>query len=260
VTGPVGEGGLGFTFKWNMGWMHDTLDYFTREPVHRRFHHERLTFGMIYEYSEHFIMPLSHDEVVHGKGTLLSKMPGDPWQRFANLRALLAYQYTRPGKPLLFMGSELGSTREWNHDTSLDWHLEHEPLNGGLIRFLADLGAVYRERSELWRGDPDPAGFGWLDADDRDHSIYTYYRRDGDQVTLVLLNLTPVPRPDYRSGAPLPGRYAMLLSSDDPKYGGSGYGLAAEIATESVAWQGQPVSLRVGLPPLGAVLLAHRPR
>ena len=260
VTGPVAEGGLGFTFKWNMGWMHDTLDYFSKDPVHRRYHHERLTFGMMYEYSEHFIMPLSHDEVVHGKGTLLRKMPGDEWQRFANLRALFAYQYTRPGKPLLFMGSELGSEREWNHDTSLDWHLESRPLNGGLMRFLGDLGAVYREHSELWRCDPDLEGFRWLDADDRDQSVYAYLRRDGDRVLLVLLNLTPVPRPDYRCGAPVGGRYAMLLSSDDRRYGGSGYGLAGELETEAVAWQHQPVSLRVSLPPLGAVLLANLPR
>ena len=260
VTGPVAEGGLGFTFKWNMGWMHDTLDYFSKDPVHRRYHHERLTFGMMYEYSEHFIMPLSHDEVVHGKGTLLGKMPGDEWQRFANLRALFAYQYTRPGKPLLFMGSELGSYREWNHDGSLDWHLESRPLNGGLMRFLGDLGAVYRERSELWRGDPDLEGFRWLDADDRDQSVYAYMRRDGDQVMLVLLNLTPVPRPGYRAGAPLPGRYALVLSSDDSKYGGSGYRLEAELESEPVEWQHQPVSLRVSLPPLGAVLLAHQAR
>jgi 1,4-alpha-glucan branching enzyme len=259
VTGPVADGGLGFTFKWNMGWMHDTLDYFTKDPVHRRYHHERLTFGMMYEYSEHFIMPLSHDEVVHGKGTLLGKMPGDEWQRFANLRALLAYQYTRPGKPLLFMGSELGSYREWNHDSSLDWHLESRPLNGGLMRFLGDLGAVYREQSALWRADPDLDGFRWLDADDRDRSVYAYLRRDGEKAVLVLLNLTPVPRPDYRAGAPLEGRYALVLSSDDPKYGGSGYGLTAELRTETVAWQHQPVSLRVSLPPLGAVLLAHQP-
>jgi 1,4-alpha-glucan branching enzyme len=260
VTGPVSEGGLGFSFKWNMGWMHDTLDYFTKDPVYRRYHHERLTFSMMYEYSEHFIMPLSHDEVVHGKGTLLGKMPGDEWQRFANLRTLLAYQYTRPGKPLLFMGSELGSYREWNHDTSLDWHLEARPLNGGLMRFLGDLGMVYRERSELWRRDPDLEGFRWLDADDRDQSVYAYLRRDGDQVTIVLLNLTPIPRPGYRAGAPLPGRYALVLSSDDQKYGGGGYGVEQELETESAGWQHQPASLRVSLPPLGAVLLAHQPR
>jgi 1,4-alpha-glucan branching enzyme len=259
VTGPVREGGLGFTFKWNMGWMHDTLDYFSHDPVHRRYHHDRLTFAMLYEYSEHFIMPLSHDEVVHGKGTLLAKMPGDEWQRFANLRALFAYQYTRPGKPLLFMGSELGSLREWNHDGSLDWHLEQEGLHGGLVRFLADLGGVYRSRSELWRTDPDPPGFSWLDADDRDRSVYSYFRRDEDQILLVYLNLTPVPRHDYRSGAPRAGRYSLLLSSDDPKYGGAGFGLVPETRAEPVAWQNQPASFRIGLPPLGAVLLAYDP-
>jgi 1,4-alpha-glucan branching enzyme len=259
VTGPVAEGGLGFTFKWNMGWMHDTLSYFALDPIHRRYHHELLTFGMIYEYSEHFIMPLSHDEVVHGKGTLPAKMPGDEWQRFANLRALLAYQYTRPGKPLLFMGSELGSPREWNHDGSLDWHLASEPLNQGLLRFLTDLGAVFRSRSELWRADPDPSGFTWLDADDRDNSIYSYLRRDGDRILLVLLNLTPVSRHDYRSGAPHSGRYSMVLSSDDPKYGGSGFGLVPELRAEPMAWQNQPASFRIGLPPLGAVLLGYDP-
>ncbi len=259
VTGPVPHGGLGFTFKWNMGWMHDTLDYFALDPVHRRHHHELLTFAMIYEYSEHFIMPLSHDEVVHGKGTLLAKMPGDEWQRFANLRALFAYQYTRPGKPLLFMGSELGSRREWNHDSSLDWHLEGDPLHGGLLRFMTDLGAVFRARSELWRTDPDPSGFTWLDADDRDHSIYSYFRRDGDRILLVLLNLTPVPRPDYRSGAPRAGRYSLVLSSDDPKYGGGGFGIVPELHAEPDAWQNQPASFRIGLPPLGAVLLAYDP-
>ncbi len=259
VTGPVAEGGLGFTFKWNMGWMHDTLDYFALDPIHRRYHHELLTFSMMYEYSEHFIMPLSHDEVVHGKGTLPAKMPGDEWQRFANLRALFAYQYTRPGKPLLFMGSELGSYREWNHDSSLDWHLEGEPLHGGLVQFVADLGAVYRARSELWRGDPDFSGFSWLDPDDRDHSIYSYFRRDGDRILVVLLNLTPVARHDYRCGAPRPGRYSTVLSSDDPKYGGSGFGIVPSLRAEPDAWQNQPASFLVGLPPLGAVLLAYDP-
>ncbi len=259
VTGPLAEGGLGFTFKWNMGWMHDTLDYFAMDPIHRRYHHELLTFSMMYEYSEHFIMPLSHDEVVHGKGTLLAKMPGDDWQKFANLRALFAYQYTRPGKPLLFMGSEIGVRREWDHDSSVDWHLESEPLHAGLERFLEDLGAVYRGRSELWRTDPDLAGFRWLDADDRDHSIYSYIRRDGDRIVVVLLNLTPVPRHDHLSGAPNAGRYTMLLSSDDPKYGGGGFGLVPEVIADATAWQNQPASFRIGLPPLGAVLLAYDP-
>jgi len=259
VTAPVAQGGLGFTYKWNMGWMHDTLNYFALNPVHRRFHHEWLTFAMMYEYSERFITPLSHDEVVHGKGTLLAKMPGDLWQRFANLRALLAYQYTRPGKPLLFMGAELGSLREWHHDSSLDWHLADEPLNAGLLRFLADLGRLYRERPEFWREDPDYSGFQWLDADDRDHSVYAYLRRDGGRSVVVLLNLTPVPRPGYQAGAPATGRWSLLLSSDAPQYGGSGYGLVEDVRTEPTPWQHQPASFRIDLPPLGAVVLAHEP-
>ncbi len=259
VTGAVAEGGLGFTFKWNMGWMHDTLRYFRTDPVYRRYHHELLTFAMMYEYTEHFIMPLSHDEVVHGKGTLLSRMPGDEWQQFANLRALLAYQFTRPGKPLLFMGAELGMRREWNHDTSLDWHLTERPLNAGLGRFFAELARQYRERSELWRRDPEYVGFLWLDADDRDHSVYAYARRDGEQLTIVLLNLTPVPRHDYRAGAPLPGRYRLAVSSDDPDFGGSGFGLVESVETEATSWQGQAQSFRIGLPPLGALLLVHEP-
>jgi 1,4-alpha-glucan branching enzyme len=259
VSAPVAQGGLGFTYKWNMGWMHDTLNYFALEPVHRRFHHEWLTFAMMYEYSERFITPLSHDEVVHGKGTLLAKMPGDLWQRFANLRALLAYQYTRPGKPLLFMGAELGSLREWNHDSSLDWHLADEPLNAGLVRFLADLGRLYRERPEFWREDPDYSGFQWLDADDREHSVYAYLRRDGGRSVVVLLNLTPVPRPGYQAGAPVEGRWSLLLSSDAPQYGGSGYGLVQDVRTQPVPWQHQPASFHVDLPPLGAIVLAHEP-
>ena len=259
VTGPVTEGGLGFTFKWNMGWMHDTLRYFALDPIYRRYHHELLTFAMMYEYSEHFIMPLSHDEVVHGKGTLLAKMPGDEWQQFANLRALLAYQYTRPGRPLLFMGAELGMRREWNHDQSLDWHLGDRPLNGGLERYVAALGGIYREHPELWRTDQDLAGFSWLDADDRDHSTYGYVRRDGERASIVLLNLTPVPRHDYRAGAPLAGRYRLVLSSDETRFGGSGFGMIDSVETEASPSQGQPHSFRIGLPPLGALLLTHEP-
>jgi 1,4-alpha-glucan branching enzyme len=257
VTAPVDQGGLGFTFKWNMGWMHDTLDYFSTDPLFRSSRHNLLTFGMMYEYSEHFLMPLSHDEVVHGKGTLLTRMPGDEWQQFANLRSLLAYQYARPGKSLLFMGSELGSRREWNHDTSLDWHLAAQPLNAGLLRFVADLSETYRSRPELWRGDPVPETFAWLDPDDREHSIFSFFRRDGDGIVIAIFNLTPVPRHDHRVGAPVSGSYRLLLSSDAVTYGGSGYGLVDRVETEAVAWQYQPVSLRIGLPPLGAVLLAY---
>ena len=171
VTAPVSEDGLGFTFKWNMGWMHDTLLFFALDPVHRRFHLNDLTFAMLYEYTERFLMPLSHDEVVHGKGSLLRKMPGDEWQRFANLRLLLAYQWTRPGKKLLFMGTELASWNEWHHETSLDWHLADDPLRAGFARFLEDLGRLYRESPSLWRWDHDPAGFSWIDCSDADNTV-----------------------------------------------------------------------------------------
>lgn len=259
VTSPVDHGGLGFAFKWNMGWMHDTLSYFATDPLFRSSRHNLLTFSMMYEYTERFLMPLSHDEVVHGKGSLLGRMPGDEWQKFANLRALFAYMYARPGKSLLFMGSEVGSRREWNHDTSVDWHLMDRPLNAGLTMFLADLAAVYRARPELWRGDPDREAFAWLDADDSLHSTFSFWRRDGDQLMIALFNLTPVPRHDFRVGAPFAGRYRLLLSSDLHRYGGSDFGLVDSVETEAVPWQHQPQSFRIGLPPLGAVLLGRAP-
>jgi len=255
VTKPTGAGGLGFTFKWNMGWMHDTLEYFKRDPVHRTYHLDQLTFAMIYEYSEHFIMPLSHDEVVHGKGTLFGRMPGDPWQKLANLRVLYAYQWLRPGKPLLFMGGEFGADREWNHDASLDWHLAEEPARAGLLRFFEDLGAVYAGTPCLWRGDPDPAGFAWIDCSDRANSVVSFLRRDGDQVRVVVMNLTPVPRDDYRIGAPRAGRWRLALNSDDPRYGGSGYTQPADVHTEPAPFHGQAQSFVLRLPPLAALVL-----
>jgi 1,4-alpha-glucan branching enzyme len=256
VSRPTSEGGLGLNFKWNMGWMHDTLEYFKLNPVHRRWHLDQLTFAMIYEYSERFIMPLSHDEVVHGKGSLLSKMPGDEWQKYANLRALYAYQYTRPGKILLFMGAELAPYDEWNHEASLDWHLADEPMRAGLANFLADLGALYRESPALWRHDHGPEGFAWIDCTDRDNSIISYARRDGDDHLVVVLNLTPVPRDNYRIGAPAAGRYTVKLSSDAREYGGSGFAIPTTLDTESVAYHGYPQSLQLVLPPVGALVLA----
>jgi 1,4-alpha-glucan branching enzyme len=255
VTQPTSEGGLGFTFKWNMGWMHDTLEYFKRDPVHRSHHQDQLSFAMIYEYSERFIMPLSHDEVVHGKGSLFSNMPGDQWQKLANLRALYTYQYTRPGKQLLFMGAELASDREWNHDVSLDWHLMDDPNRAGLSRFLVDLGALYRELTCLWRRDPDPDGFSWIDCGDLDNSILSYIRRDGDAHAIVVLNLTPVPRDEYRIGVPRPGRYRERLSSDRSEYGGSGFDTVEWAVTDPAPFHGLPQSIRLRLPPLGAVIL-----
>jgi 1,4-alpha-glucan branching enzyme len=256
VTKPVSQGGLGFSFKWNMGWMHDTLKYFSEDPLYRRWHQDTLTFAMIYEYSEHFIMPLSHDEVVHLKKSLLEKMPGDDWQKLANLRALLAYQYTRPGKSLLFMGTELAQTTEWNHDTSLDWHLANEPRQRGLMHFMKDLGRIYHDRAPLWRRDHEPEGFSWIDVADRDNSVVSYVRRDGADHVVVVLNLTPIPRDEYVIGAPAAGTYVQLLSSDDAAYGGSGYRTRERVETERAPMHGYQQSMRLTLPPLGAIVLA----
>ncbi|MBV9881243.1 MAG: 1,4-alpha-glucan branching protein GlgB [Gemmatirosa sp.] len=255
VTKPVGEGGLGFSFKWNMGWMHDTLEYFAIDPLYRSHHHDRLTFAMMYEYSERFIMPLSHDEVVHLKGSLLQKMPGDAWQKFANLRLLLAYLFTRPGKKLVFMGTELATPREWNHDQSLDWHLAEEPMRASFGAFVAALGTFYRGSSPLWRHDHDWTGFRWIDVGDRQNSVVSYVRWDGSDHVVVVLNLTPVPRASYRVGVPAGGDYALALSSDDRAFGGSGYGAFDRVAAEAVPFHGHEYSVELTLPPLGALVL-----
>jgi 1,4-alpha-glucan branching enzyme len=256
VSRPVSEGGLGFTFKWNMGWMHDTLCYLERDPVHRSFHHDEFTFAALYEHTEHFIMPLSHDEVVHGKRSLLEKMPGDFWQKFANLRLLFSYQYTRPGKKLLFMGSELAPHGEWDYRNSLDWHLANDPPRMGLARLLEALGRLYRQHACLWRADVDPEGFAWIGCDDRENSVFSYLRRSDDDELLIILNATPVPRYDYQIGAPRPGRYVQILSSDYHEFGGSGFDSPAELETEPIPFHGHPQSLRLRLPPLGALVLA----
>jgi 1,4-alpha-glucan branching enzyme len=255
ITSIPTEGGLGFTFKWNMGWMHDTLEYMKKDPIHRQYHHDELTFAMLYEHTERFMMPLSHDEVVHGKGSLFQRMPGDPWQKFANLRLLLTYQYTRPGKQLLFMGSEFAQEREWHHDTSLDWHLTDDPLRADLLHFFEDLGRLYRETPCLWRRDPDPEGFSWIDCNDRDNSVISYVRRDGDDFAIVVLNFTPVPREHYRIGAPAAGRYRERFSSDSREYGGSGVETIATIDADPASFHGYPHSLRLRIPPLGALVL-----
>ena len=255
VTRPAAEGGLGFTFKWNMGWMHDTLLYFSKEPVHRKYHHNDLTFAMIYEQTERFIMPLSHDEVVHGKGALLSKMPGDLWQQFANLRTLLAYQYTRPGKILLFMGVELAPWYEWNYEWPLDWSLSDNPERAALQRFMEDLGRLYHDTPCFWRGDADPYGCSWIDCHDSDNSVLSYFRRDGDEHAIVVLNLTPVPRDNYRIGVPLPGRYVERFNSDDSRYHGSGYATVKEAHSNPIAWQGFNQSVQINLPPQAALIL-----
>jgi 1,4-alpha-glucan branching enzyme len=262
VTRPTFVGGLGFTFKWNMGWMHDTLSYLEADPIYRSYHHDQITFAMLYQYSENFIDPISHDEVVYGKRSLLAKMPGDPWQQLANLRLLLAYQVTRPGKTLQFMGFELASWNEWNHASSLDWHLESDPERVALRRFIGRLGRLYAETPAFWRGDPDPEGFTWIDCHDREDSILSYVRRDtrpdGGAAghVVVVLNFTPVPRWGYRIGVPQAGAYVERLSSDDRDFGGSEVDTPSRIATEPIPFHGHAQSISLVVPPLGALILA----
>ncbi len=257
VSRPTHHGGLGFSMKWNMGWMHDTLKYMAHDPVHRRFHHNLLTFGPIYAFTENFVLPLSHDEVVHGKRSLLGRMPGDEWQRFANLRLLFTFQWTYPGKKLLFMGGELAQPGEWDHRGALPWHLLQEPAHGGVRRLVADLNRLYRERGQLHRHDFEPRGFYWLRWDDADNSILTFVRRDDESELVVALNFTPVPRDGYRVGVPRAGRWREILNSDSRFYGGSDLGNPLPLEAEPIAWMGQPQSLVVTLPPLAGIVLAH---
>ena len=255
VSQPVHTGGLGFGFKWNMGWMHDTLDYFEKDPVHRRYHHDRLTFGLLYAFSENFILPISHDEVVHGKKSLIGKMPGDEWQRFANNRAYFGFMWGHPGKKLIFMGAEFGQTSEWNFNQSLDWHLlDHEP-HKGLQRFVRDLNHVYRSTPALHARDCEGEGFRWIVADDRDQSCIVWVRfgEPDDPPVIVACNFTPVPRHNYRIGVPREGRWAEILNSDAAVYGGSGSGNLGSVKTAALPAHGLPFSAEVFLPPLAAV-------
>ena len=254
VSRPTYAGGLGFTFKWNMGWMHDTLSYLTQDPVHRRFHHSLLTFGPMYAFTENFLLPLSHDEVVHGKRSLLDKMPGDDWQRFANLRLLLMFQWTYPGKKLLFMGGEFGQPREWNHHAALPWHLAEQPRHAGVSSLVRDLNRIYRDTPALHRLDHDSNGFAWLSWQDDAHSVVSFLRKAGDEHAVVILNFTPVPREGYRVGVPRLGRYREMLNSDSQYYGGSNVGNDF-VDAESAPCMDQPCSIVVRLPPLGGIVL-----
>jgi 1,4-alpha-glucan branching enzyme len=257
VTRPPYLGGLGFSFKWNMGWMHDTLGYFKREPVHRKFHQTDLTFAMLYHHHENFVLPLSHDEVVHGKGSLRGRMPGDDWQGFANLRALLAYQWLFPGKQLLFMGGEFGQRSEWNENAELDWGLlQAGPYHAGTQRFVQDLNQLYRAHAALWEGDHDPHGFQWIDCGDHENSVLSFVRRPlrGGSECVVVLNLTPVPRHGYRVGLPRPGQWREVLNSDAELYGGSGIGNLGGVTAEDYQVHGQPCSAPLTLPPLSVVV------
>ena len=255
VSRPTYVGGLGFGMKWDMGWMHDTLDYISHDPVHRRYHHNELTFRSIYAFSENFVLPLSHDEVVHGKGSLIGKLPGDDWRKFANLRLLLGYMWAQPGKKLLFMGGEFGQWREWSHDRELDWGLLSEgPYHSGVSRWVQDLNAFYRSTRAMHELDFSPDGFRWIDANDSEQSVLTFMRLSSDgEVVVCAFNFTPMPRHGYRIGVPRGGRWSEVLNGDAPVYGGSGQGNYGEVEAEDFAWHGQPCSLSVTLPPLAAV-------
>jgi 1,4-alpha-glucan branching enzyme len=262
VSRPTYVGGLGFGLKWNMGWMHDVLDYMRHDPVHRKYHHNALTFGLLYAWHENFVLPLSHDEVVHGKGSLHAKMPGDDWQRFAGLRALYAFMYGHPGKKHLFMGGEFGQTREWNHDRSLDWHLlGMGPYHRGLQGLVRDLNRVYRTEPALHQVDFEPAGFEWMDCSDAEQSVVVFVRRARDPRNLVLVacNFTPVPRHGYRVGVPVGGFYRELLNTDAGHYGGSNVGNAGGVRADPWPSGGQPWSVSLTLPPLGVVMLKPGP-
>ena len=258
VSRPTYLGGLGFGYKWNLGWMHDTLDYMAKEPIHRKYHHDRLTFGLLYAFNENFILPLSHDEVVHGKGSLLGKMPGDRWQKFANLRAYYAFMYTQPGKKLLFMGCEFPQEREWNHDVSLDWHLTNDPLHAGVQKLVRDLNHLYRSRGALYERDCEPEGFSWIDCNDADASVITYVRRGAnpDDFVVVVCNFTPVVRHGYRVGVPRAGQYREVLNTDSTFYGGSDVGNSGVVSTQNCAVHGMTDSLSLTLPPLAVLVLA----
>ncbi len=257
VTRPPYIGGLGFTFKWNMGWMHDTLGYFKHEPIHRKYHQNDLTFAMLYHHNENFVLPLSHDEVVHGKGSLITRMPGDDWQKFANLRTLLGYQWLFPGKKLLFMGGEFGQVKEWNENAQLDWWLLGAgPFHAGAQKFLADLNHLYRNSPALWSADYDHAGFQWIDCNDRENSLLSFLRQtaDGKNHTVVILNLTPVPRPGYRVGVPCGGKWKEALNSDAEIYGGSNQGNYGGVTAQNIAAHGQQYSAEFNLPPLSVTV------
>ncbi len=255
VSHPTYLGGLGFGFKWDMGWMHDTLRYFSKESVHRKYHQNDLTFSMLYTYHENFILPFSHDEVVHGKGSMYNKMPGDPWQKFANLRTLYSYMYTHPGKKLLFMGSEFAPYNEWDSQKSLDWHLADDPMRQKLQKFLEDLGKLYVESEALWGLDTLPEGFRWIDCNDTDNSVFSYIRKGRERELICVFNFTPVPREQYRIGVPDPGGYVEKLNSDSEIYGGGNVGNAGYIEAEPVACHGCAQSLSLTLPPLSCIIL-----
>ena len=258
VSRPTYLGGLGFGFKWNMGWMHDTLSYMQKDPIHRRHHHDQLTFGLLYAFSENFVLPLSHDEVVHGKGSLIGKMPGDRWQKFANLRAYFGFMWGHPGKKLLFMGGEFAQDSEWSHERSLDWHLLDDHMHRGVQSLVRDLNRLYRATPALHVYDAEGRGFEWVDASDNEASVLSFLRwgHEGDAPVLVVCNFTPVPRENYRIGVPLGGKWVERINTNSHDYGGSGVGNGGEVVANDISWHGRPYSLNLTLPPLGTLILA----
>ena len=256
VSRPVYLDGLGFGMKWNMGWMHDTLEYLSTDPLFRKHKHHLLTFGLWYGFSENFVLPLSHDEVVHGKRSLLGRMPGDDWQQFANLRALFGYMYAHPGKKLVFMGGEFGQRQEWSHERGLDWHLLDAPMHAALRRWAAELNRFYRAEPALWEQDFSPAGFEWIDANDTEQSVLSFIRksRTGERIVLAVINFTPVPRPNYQVGVPRGGRWEEVLNSDAAEYGGSGQGNLGGVEAAPTGSHGRYHSLLLTVPPLAAII------
>jgi 1,4-alpha-glucan branching enzyme len=261
VTRTTHLGGLGFGLKWNMGWMHDSLEYISHEPVHRQYHHHQVTFSMVYAWSENFVLPISHDEVVHGKGSLLCRMPGDRWQQLANVRAFLAYQWSHPGKQLIFMGSEFAQEGEWSDERSLDWWLLDQPAHYGVHALVKDLNRTYREHRAMWELDSVAEGFAWIDANDAPGNTFSFLRfgspgPDGQRPTLAsIANFSGGPHNDYRLGLPHPGRWNEILNTDAEQYGGSGVGNLGSVEAEAVPWHGQPYSALLTLPPLGVLWL-----
>jgi 1,4-alpha-glucan branching enzyme len=262
VTQPTSSGGLGFGLKWNMGWMHDSLDYMVREPIHRQYHHHQVTFSLVYAWSENFILPISHDEVVHGKGSLLSKMPGDRWQQLANVRAYLAYLWSHPGKNLIFMGSEFAQESEWADGRSLDWWVLDKPEHHGIHALVKDLNRIYRSRPALWELDHVAEGFDWIEADDASRNTFSFLRfgaagpnGEPPQTLASIINFSGGPHESYRLGLPYAGRWNEILNTDSQSYGGSGVGNLGSVIAEEVPWHGQPFSARITVPPLGGVWL-----
>ena len=259
VTQPTASGGLGFGLKWNMGWMHDSLGYIEHEPVHRQYHHGEMTFSMVYAYSERFILPISHDEVVHGKGSLVARMPGDRWQQLANLRAYLGFMWAHPGRKLLFMGSEFAQSSEWNSDSGLDWWLADFDEHAGVRAAVTDLNHVYRDTPALWQRDDEPGGFEWINANDASANAFTWLRwDDAGNCVAVASNLSPAPRDSYRIGLPFAGRWTEIMNTDSALYGGSGMGNKGAVQAVPEVWDDRPASATIVLPPLSTVYLEFK--